>query len=278
MKSDTDMKKLRKKYGGRALITGASSGIGEQFVRLLAASGFDLLITARREEQLKQLANELQEKHQVEIEIQICDLSDPQQLDALIKKAKTMDFGLVVSNAGFGAKGSFLEHDYAQVENMYQTNSLAPSKLAYHLLPTMVENGRGGFIFTGSVEGEVAFPYSAPYAASKAFIHSLVRGLWLEMKPYNVDILLLAPGSTDTAAPIKQGMTKDQLIGLQSPAFVAEKALNALGKKMTITPGFVNTAFISFLKLLPRKWSTTAGGLGMKKSIEDAKSQRKESK
>lgn len=267
------MQSLLRKYGKKALITGASSGIGEQFARLLAASGFDLLIAARREEQLQQLADELREKHQVEIEVATCDLSNAEQLDALIEKAKAMDLGLVVSNAGFGAKGSFLEHDYAQVENMYQTNSLAPSKLAYHLLPKMVENRRGGFIFTGSVEGEVAFPYSAPYAASKAFLHSLVRGLWLELKPHNVDILLLAPGSTDTAAPIMQGMTKDQLIGLQSPAFVAEKALNALGKKMTVTPGFVNGAFIAFLKVLPRKWSTVAGGLGMKKSIEDAKSQ-----
>jgi short-subunit dehydrogenase len=267
------MHNLQGKYGNKALVTGASSGIGEQFARQLAASGFDLLITARREEQLQQLADELEEKHQVEIKIAACDLSDTEQLDVLIEKAKAMDLGLVVSNAGFGAKGDFLEHDYVQVENMYQTNSLAPSKLAYHLLPKMVENRRGGFIFTGSVEGEVAFPYSAPYAASKAFVHSLVRSLWLEMKPHNVDILLLAPGSTDTAAPLKQGMTKDQLIGLQSPSFVAEKALKALGKKMAVTPGFVKCAFISFFKILPRKWSAIAAGLGMKKAIEDAKSQ-----
>ncbi|MBT4521304.1 MAG: SDR family NAD(P)-dependent oxidoreductase [Halieaceae bacterium] len=267
------MHNLREKYGDKALITGASSGIGEQFAWQLAASGFDLLITARQEEQLQQLADELKEKHHIDVEIVACDLSDTKQLDALIEKAKATDFGLVVSNAGFGAKGDFLEHDYVQVENMYQTNSLAPSKLAYHLLPKMVENKRGGFIFTGSVEGEVAFPYSAPYAASKAFVHSLVRSLWLEMKQHGVDVLLLAPGSTDTAAPLKQGMTKDQLIGLQSPAFVAKKALGALGKKMVVTPGFVNYAFISLFKILPRRWSTIAAGLGMKKAIADAKSQ-----
>lgn len=267
------MHHLPKKYGNKALITGASSGIGEQFSWQLAASGFDLLITARREEQLQKLADKLEEKHPIKVEILVCDLSDSEQLDILIEKAKTMDLGLVVSNAGFGAKGGFLEHNYMQVENMYQTNSLAPSKLAYHLLPKMLANKRGGFIFTGSVEGEVAFPYSAPYAASKAFLHSLVRSLWLEMKPYNVDILLLAPGSTDTAAPLAQGMTKDQLIGLQSPAFVAEKALNALGKKMVVTPGATNYVFILFLKILPRRLSTIAAGLGMKKAIEAAKSQ-----
>ena len=268
------MDNLQRKYGNKALVTGASSGIGEQFARQLAASGIDLLITARSERRLQQLADELEHKYKVNIRIAACDLSDSQQLDALIEEAKAMDPGLVVCNAGFGAKGDFLTHDYNQVEAMYQTNSLAPSKLAYHLLPNMVAKRRGGFIFTGSVEGEVAFPYSAPYAASKAFVHSLARSLWLEMKPHNVDILLLAPGSTDTAAPIKQGMTKNQLIGLQSPAFVADEALQALGRKMTLTPGFVNVAFISIFKLLPRKWSTIVAGLGMKKSIEDAKSQR----
>lgn len=267
------MRNLRERYGDNALVTGASSGIGEQFARQLAASGFNLLITARREQQLQKLADELNEKYPIDVKVLACDLSDTEQLDALIEKARCMNPGLVVSNAGFGAKGEFLDHDYVQIESMYRANSLAPSKLAYHLLPGMVESKRGGFIFTGSVEGEVAFPYSAPYAASKAFIHSLARSLWLEMKPHNVDILLLAPGSTDTAAPIQQGVTRDQLIGLQSPAFVAQRALNALGKKMVVTPGFVNDMFISFLKMLPRKWSTTVAGLGMKKALENSKRQ-----
>jgi len=265
------MQRLKEKYGNLALITGASSGIGEQFARHLAAAGFDLLITARRREALQQLAAELQQQYSVHVEVVACDLANEHDLDALIARAKTLAPGLVISNAGFGAKGDFLDHDDAQMESMFKTNSIAPSKLAYHLLPGMVERKRGGFIVTGSVEGEVAFPYSAPYAASKAFVHSLIRSLWVEMKPHNVDVLLLAPGSTDTAAPLKQGMTRDQLIGLQSPALVAERALHALGKKMVVTPGFVNRAFIGFFKILPRKWSTIAAGIGMKKAIEDAR-------
>ena len=265
------MQRLKEKYGDLALITGASSGIGEQFARLLAAAGFDLLITARRREELQRLADELQQQYAVNVAVAVCDLANEDDVDALIDKARTLDPGLIVSNAGFGAKGEFLHHDHLQMECMYRTNCLALSKLAYHLLPGMVAKKRGGLIVTGSVEGEVAFPYSAPYAASKAFVHSLTRSLWVEMKPHNIDVLLLAPGSTDTAAPLKQGMTRDQLIGLQSPAFVAEKALQALGNKMMVTPGFVNRAFITLLKLLPRKWSTMAAGAGMKKAIEDAR-------
>jgi len=265
------MQALKEKYGSQALVTGASSGIGEQFARLLAAAGFNLLITARRQEELQQLAAELQQQYSVNVEVAACDLAIEQELDALIDRAKALAPGLIVSNAGFGVKGDFLQQDYLQLECMYRANSLALSKLAYHLLPGMVAKKRGGLIVTGSVEGEVAFPYSAPYAASKAFVHSLTRGLWVEMKPHNIDVLLLAPGSTDTAAPLQQGMTRNQLIGLKPPAFVAEQALRALGKKMVVTPGFTNRAFIGFLKLLPRKWSTIAAGLGMKKAIEDAR-------
>jgi len=266
------MRGLKERYGNLALVTGASSGIGEQFARRLAAAGFDLLITARNREALQRLAAELQQQYSVTVDVAACDLANDTDVDALIQRSKALAPGLIVSNAGFGAKGDFLHHDYDQVERMFRTNCLALSRLAYHLLPGMVERKRGGLIVTGSVEGEVAFPYSAPYAASKAFVHSLARSLWVEMKPHNVDVLLLAPGSTDTAAPLKQGMTRNQLIGLQSPAFVAEKALQALGKKMAITPGFVNRAFIGFFKVLPRKWSTVAAGIGMKKAIEDARS------
>jgi short-subunit dehydrogenase len=268
------MKNLITQYGNLALITGASSGIGEQFAHLLARKGFDLLLTARSANALVQLASDLSVAHDVNVDIFLCDLSKCEQLDALITYAQQKDLGLIVSNAGFGAKGDFLAHDYAQVEAMYQTNSIAPSKLAHALLPQLVKKQRGGMIFTGSIEGDVPFPYSAPYAASKAFLHSLVSSLWFEMKPHNVDILLLAPGSTDTQAPIKQGMTRKQLIGLLPPKIVAEQALKQLGKTMSFTPGLVNRCFIGLLKVLPRNLATRFAGMGMKKAIEDAKKSR----
>lgn len=268
------MNNLLQKYGPVALVTGASSGIGEQFARLLAKQGFDLLITARRLEKLEQLADELSSTYRVQVDFLVADLSKQENVDELIKRAKERDLGLIVSNAGFGAKGEFFEHDYVQVEAMYQANSFAPSKLAYCLLPQLVTKGRGGIIFTGSVEGEVPFPFSAPYAASKAFLHSLASSLWFEMKPYNVHVLLLAPGSTDTEAPYKQGMTREQLIGLLPPETVAEQALQNLGRKMTLTPGVINCSFISFFKLLPRRWATVLAGMSMKKAIADAQKAR----
>lgn len=259
------------KYGPVALITGASSGIGEQYARLLAAKGFDLLITARRESLLSDLAEELRRQFGIKVDVYACDLSSVEQVSGLISFAKERPLGLIVSNAGFGAKGDFLNHDKQQMDAMYQINSLTPSTLAFELLPVLVKQQRGGMIFTGSIEGDLPFPYSAPYAASKAFLHSLVGSLWLEMKPYDVDVLLLAPGSTDTNAPISQGISRDQLVGVMQPEDVAGQALKKLGKQPYFIPGLHNRFFITLLRYLPRSLVLRMTGAGMKKAIEDSK-------
>ncbi len=268
------MSTLLDKYGPLALVTGASSGIGEQFAHQLAAAGFDLIITARREQALNELSAELASVYRVSVDIVVCDLANAQQLRELIAYCESRTPSLIISNAGFGDKGDFLDHDPDKTAAMYRTNAIAPATLARALLPALVAKRRGGMIFTGSIEGEVAFPYSTPYAATKAFIHSLSRGLWHEMRAHNVDILLLAPGSTDTEAPLKQGMTRAQLIGLLPPETVVREALDALGRKMAVTPGLVNRSFIGFLKLLPRRWSTVVAGKGMLKAINDARAAR----
>ena len=132
----------------------------------------------------------------------------------------------------------------------------------------MLENNRGGLIFTGSMEGDAVFPWSAGYAASKAFLHSLVMALWYEVKDSAVDILLLAPGSTDTNAPINQGISRDQLVGVMSPAAVAQQALQHLGKQPHFMPGLHNRLFIGLLRLLPRKLAIAMAGYGMKRALD----------
>jgi short-subunit dehydrogenase len=257
------------RYGSTALVTGASSGIGEQFAHQLAAKGFDLLLTARRGDLLEALRSTLESEYGIGATCFVCDLCDPEQVDALVKQAQLMNVGFVVSNAGFGvAKGGFLSVPQEELEAMYQANSLAPSRLAHALLPDMVEKQKGGFIFTGSMEGDAVFPWSAAYAASKAFLHSLVMALWLEVRGSGVDILLLAPGSTDTSAPIKQGISRDQLVGVMTPAAVAQQALNCLGHKPHFTPGVHNRVFVGLLRMLPRKLAITLAGFGMNRAIQ----------
>jgi uncharacterized protein len=260
---------LTQRYGSIALVTGASSGIGEQFACQLAAQGFDLLLTARREALLLSLKEKLEREYGIRVTCFVCDLCDLQQVDALIERAQSLAVGLVVSNAGYGvAKGGFLAIAREELEAMYRANSLAPARIAHALLPAMLAGKRGGFIFTGSIEGEAAFPWSAGYAASKAFLHSLVLALWYEVKGSGVDILLLAPGSTDTQAPIKQGISRDQLVGVMSPSVVAEQALKHLGRQPYFIPGAHNRLLVALLRLLPRKHGIGMAGYGMQRAME----------
>lgn len=260
---------LRERYGPVALVTGASSGIGEQFARLLAREGFNLLITARREDALQALREQLQREHQVTVNCVVCDLCDLSQVDRLIAQARQADIGLVVSNAGYGVrKGPYLDVSQSQLEAMYQANSIAPARIIRALLPALVQRGRGGILCTGSIEGDAVFPYSTGYAASKAFIHSLVLGLWYELRGTGVDVLLLAPGSTDTQAPMAQGISREQLVGLMSPAEVARQALHHLGRQPHFTPGIHNRLFVGLLRLLPRKLAIRLAGSGMRQAID----------
>ena len=268
---------LFKTYGSWALVTGASSGIGEQFARLLAKQRFNLLLVARREELLLQLRNELQTDCGVTVEIITADLSAAADVDKVICAAKNKYVGLVVSNAGFGLKGAFTKDPLPTVLSMVQVNAIAPLMLAYALLPVLAqrvsdwhgdEPRRAGFILTGSMEGEAAFPWSSAYAATKAFVHSLGNSLWEEYRAQGVDILVLAPGSTDTNAPISQGISRDQLVGIMSPQEVAQQALNKLGRTPLWLTGMHNRIFIRLLRWLPRRWAISMAGFGMKQAIE----------
>lgn len=271
---------LLKSYGSWALVTGASSGIGEQFARLLAKEGFHLLLVARRENLLTSLREELQSTHKINIDIITADLSMITDVHKVIVAAKNKPIGLIVSNAGFGLKGEFTGDSLPTILSMVNLNAIAPLMLAHELLPVLeqrVKNQhgddciRGGVILTGSMEGEAAFPWSSAYAATKAFVHSLGNGLWEEYRQKQVDILVLAPGSTDTNAPISQGISRDQLVGIMSPELVARQALEQLGRRPLWLTGMHNRLFIRLLRWLPRAWAIRIAGFGMKQAIENSK-------
>lgn len=267
-------------YGPWALVTGASSGIGEQFARLLAKAGFQLILVARREELLAALSAELKKNHGVEVMIVAADLSLPKDVERVIQVVHQQDVGLIVSNAGFGLKGSFEKDSLPTLLGMVQVNALTPLILARELLPRLAQRAanssrRGGFIITGSMEGEAAFPWSSAYAATKAFVHSLGNGLWEEYRERKVDVLVLAPGSTDTNAPISQGISRDQLVGLMSPAEVASQALQQLGRRPMWLTGIHNRLFIWLLRTLPRAIAIRMAGFGMKMAIENSANEKK---
>lgn len=265
------MKSLYERYGKTALITGASSGIGRAFAYALAAKGFDLVLVARRKSLLDELSSELSKACNCHALVREADLSKAEDIDSLLAGLGELEIDLLVSNAGFGLKGVFENDDLARQINMIHTNAIAPLMLSYRLLPGMKARGRGAIVLTGSIEGETGFPWSTSYSATKAFVHQLGGGLWAECRGTGVDVLVLAPGSTDTDAPRLQGISDDQLIGVMSPDRVADEALAQLGKRPLWIPGWYNRLFIGLLRLMPRSLSLKMAGAGMKRAIEKSR-------
>jgi short-subunit dehydrogenase len=177
-----------------ALVTGASSGIGEQFARALASRGNELILVARRRERLEGLASELPTRAEV-IE---CDLAD----DAASLPGKVaelgMDVDLLVNNAGFGSWGRFLEQDPEQEARQIRLNCEAVVRLSRAFLPAMVERRRGGVIVVASTAGMQPIPYQSVYAATKAFALSFTEALHTELHGSGVRVLAVNPGPVPT--------------------------------------------------------------------------------
>ena len=256
------------KYGPWALVTGASSGIGEQFARQLARQGFNLVLVARRADRLQTLQTELLQQHGAKAEVVAEDLGDPAAIDRVLAALAGHDIGLVVSNAGFGLKGGFNQHARAELEAMLNVNARAPLLLLHGLLPQLRARGHAGVILTGSQEGEAAFPWSSAYAATKAYVHSLGLSLFGELQGTGVDVLVLAPGSTETEAPLLQGIRREALFGVMSAEEVARQGLEQLGRRPLHVPAWYNRVLVHLLRALPRRWAIAVARQGIAATME----------
>jgi short-subunit dehydrogenase len=177
-----------------ALITGASSGIGEEFARQLAARGYDLILVARRKERLDKLAEELPTKAIV-VE---CDLgSEADKLPGKVKRHK-LDVDLLVNNAGFGTRGHFADIDGKRDAEMVRVNCEAVVILTHAFVPAMIERGKGGVITVASTAGKQPLPYETTYGASKAFAISFMEALSMELRDTGVKTLVVNPGPVKT--------------------------------------------------------------------------------
>jgi uncharacterized protein len=177
-----------------ALITGASSGIGEQFARQLAERGYDLILVARRKQRLEELAEALPTKA-VAIE---CDLAtEADKLPAKIKRRR-LQVDLLVNNAGFGLRGRFLGLNPKREAEMVRVNCEAVVTLTHAFLPGMVERDNGGVITVASTAGMQPLPYEVTYGASKAFAISFMEALWTELRDTGVQCLVVNPGPVKT--------------------------------------------------------------------------------
>ena len=218
-----------------ALITGASSGIGEQFARQLADRDYELILVARRKERLEELADDLPTKTSV-IESDLATEAD--KLPGKVKRRR-LDVDLLVNNAGFGTHGHFVELDTKREAELIRLNCEAVVTLTAAFLPGMVERGRGGVITVASTAGMQPLPYEATYGASKAFAINFTEAVREEIRGSGVKMLVVNPGPVKTEWQEVAGYDEDTRImpGMISAEHCVRDALKAFdrGRRSVIT-------------------------------------------
>ncbi len=235
----------------KAIITGASSGIGESFAKELASEGYDLIITARREEILEELAKNLKKTYQIDVEVVVADLSNIDEIESLSEKIEKLDdIDILVNNAGFGLPGSFIESDKSLQLDMLYVHNIASFALSRAVLPSMIERDKGAIINVSSVSGLMSRFGNVTYTVTKAFLVVLSEALQEELNGTNIRIQALCPGMTKsgfhdtkelasfdkTSVPKNFWMTSDEVV---------KKSLKALQRKKAIyVPGFRNRLIV----------------------------------
>lgn len=240
-----------------AVITGASSGLGVVFAQKLAAD-HDLLLIARRRDRLEAVAAELTARYGCNAEILVADLTDAQDLSAVADRLGTEQrLGLLVNNAGFGARGLFWESDYAVQEQMHQLHVMTMLRLSHAALRNMVARNEGGIINVASVAAFVQREGAVSYGATKRWAVSFTEGLYLELKSMRsrVKVQALCPGFTYTDFHATLGVARQNVaprsLWLQ-PEFVVDESLKALRRgKPIVVPGWKYKAIVSLLTKLP---------------------------
>jgi short-subunit dehydrogenase len=251
------------RYGPWALVTGASRGLGAEFARQLAAKGLNLVLAARSEDQLKELAQMLEREYNISVKIIAIDLSREDLLDPIKKVTDSLEIGLLVNNAGLSAVGPFLDMSADYLLSQFHTNSRAVLILTRHFGEKMAANGRGGVIFLSSGSALHGSPFSANYSGTKAYNLMLAESLWAEWKPLGVDALGFIAGLTRTPGMEANGPKPNLFVPLGQPDKVVRHALKALGKKPSAADGIRNRLGYNIFNLAPRSFSISILGKSM---------------
>lgn len=243
------------RYGPWALIAGASEGIGAAFARALAQRGIHLVLVARREGPLRELARELMAQAPVQVRCVPLDLGRADAAAQLDAQLAELDVGLVVYNAARAPGGAFLEIPLEEQLAAIDLNVRGSLSLAQCFGRRMASRGRGGIVLLSSLTAFQGSPFVATYGATKSFLLALAEGLWFELAPRGVDVLAVCAGATRTPSYLRQRGPAGAP-GEIEPEQVAREALARLGRGPLVIPGRFNR-FASQLmrRLLPRRAS-----------------------
>lgn len=235
-----------------AIITGASAGIGASYAKQLASKGTDLVLVARSESRLNELAQELIEQHNIKVEVLVADLSDRSQLDKVADRAAMDDVELVINNAGFGIKQPFVGGTLAAEQNLLDVLVTAVMRITHSALPGMLARNRGGVINVSSIAGWMT---SGTYSATKSWATTFSESLAMLHKDSKVHVMALCPGYTRTEFHSRAEMEIETIPNWMwlDVDHVVKKSLSDFAKGKTVCVPGAQYKFFSFLaQYLPR--------------------------
>lgn len=254
------------RFGPWAVVTGASSGIGREFARQIAASGINLVLVARREALLREAGAEFSKAYGVEHRTVVADLSEEGFLKRLASATDDLDIGLVISNAGTANPGDFLGLDRDELVRLLKLNSLAHMQIAHHFGPGLVQRRRGGILLSGAMGAVQGVPYMANESGAKSYVQSFGEALHVELFPFGVSVSVLIIGPTQTAIIEKIGFDPTTMPMKPMPAeqcvFEGLQALNR--NRSTHLSGRLNRIMNA---LIPASLSRSMMGKMMAKAL-----------
>jgi short-subunit dehydrogenase len=251
-----------------AIVTGASSGIGEHVARLLAARGYDLVVVARRLPRLEKLKGEIEAAHGVAVTPMQADLSEPGAAEALFARTEGagLEVEVLINNAGFGTQGHFPDIPWSKSAEQMQLNVIALTELTWRFVTPMKARGRGWILNVASIGAYMPVPGYATYGAGKAYVRNFSEALAFELRRTGVRVCCLCPGPTETefidvAGQKLSAMEKLAFMSAERCARIGVRAL--FGGRRLIVSGWMNTLTMWMLRFLPRRWITWGAALFM---------------
>jgi short-subunit dehydrogenase len=251
-----------------ALVTGASSGIGAEFARLLAAHGANLVLVARGTEAMASLSETLRAEHQVDIVIESVDLAQAGAGTALAARLaqRGIVIDVLINNAGFGVFGEFHQQPLERTLAMLQLNVSSLTELTHVFASDMARRGGGHILLVASILGYQATPGYAAYAASKAYVLQFGEALNVELAKHNVAVTVLSPGVTQTAFLSVSGQAStpfQRTVMMTSRSVAAQGLVALLQRRAVVMPGLVNRLMILMNRLSPRALQSRISGFLM---------------
>jgi hypothetical protein len=264
------MKHINKNtFGPWALVTGASSGIGKEFARQLAASGLNLVLVARRLPLLEEIGRALADEYGISYRAMALDLSQEGFLEKLETVTRDLDIGLVVSNAGSGTPSEFLNHDSGYLHQMVRLSVLAHMDLAHHFGKKLAARQRGGMILLSGMGASQGVPYMANDSATRAYVLTLGETLNFELKKKHVHVTVLLPGPTYTALSEKMGFD-----ARRTPLTVEQTVSEGLAALCANRPSHLSGArFRVMNRLMPRALFRAMNGNMLRKVVTQKQNQ-----